>query len=308
MWGNLNWNGIALLATGIATGWSLVNYLVVAENQVRGQMRRLILAIAGASLVLGLLLWSSGWRAAITGGMIFALSAVVAYAANAKQVSGGEKRSVEIVADPYEQMAPGSLRGILLISHAEPARYDGFEYWSNLINSDPELSRRSWLSKPWLYARIRRAYRTMEQGHPGARFVESLAHSLQVELGSDVRIHPVGLVGNQLAKALRALVREGCSQLDLIPLELSEADLEKLHQQVARSRVREYGVRITYHPTMSLAVLSPSAIEARSQRLFRGQRLPEIGPCKDYTEQILRMLAHSTKSPAGIHLGAVNDS
>jgi hypothetical protein len=81
------WNRVVLLATGMAFGWNLVNYFTVAPARREAQRLRIIVsAMIGVALIISL--GMQEWQAAAVGSVVFLGTALIAYAANARQAAG----------------------------------------------------------------------------------------------------------------------------------------------------------------------------------------------------------------------------
>jgi len=80
------WNEVILLASGLGLGWSLVNLMVCPAEQVRSNL--LTLTLAGcAGLVMVVWLAVSSLSSGLAAVLVVLGTAVIAYAANARQAN-----------------------------------------------------------------------------------------------------------------------------------------------------------------------------------------------------------------------------
>ncbi|NLG51039.1 MAG: hypothetical protein GX552_13110, partial [Chloroflexi bacterium] len=280
------WNRVALLAAGVAFGWSLVNYWTVAAHEVRTQRIRLIISALVAALVIVLLAVESA-QAAIAGAFVFLFSAVVAYAGNAKQVSKVEQDIPYVTPERPLESDPRTV--VLLITEGEPQEYDGSETWARRFKRREAQNKPvpNWFVRPLAYARIRQAYQAMGGQNPFAVQLGRLSASLQEQLGDAYRVELVYLDAKpRLATLLYRLAENGAMQITLIPISLQDR-IDEMYAHVTRSRVREIGVRVQRAATLELTAWSNAAYEARMDRFTQGE---PVVPGETWDEQTLEEL------------------
>jgi hypothetical protein len=287
------WNRVALLAAGVAFGWSLVNYWTVAAHEVRAQRVRLIISALVAALVIVLLAVESA-QAAIAGACVFLFSAVVAYAGNAKQVSKVEQDIPYVTPERPLESDPRTV--VLLITEGEPQEYDGSETWARRFKRREAQNKPvpNWFVRPLAYARIRQAYQAMGGQNPFAVQLGRLSASLQEQLGDAYRVELVYLDAKpRLATLLYRLAENGAMQITLIPISLQDR-IDEMYAHVTRSRVREIGVRVQRAATLELTAWSNAAYEARMDRFTQGE---PVVPGETWDEQTLEELRARVAPP-----------
>lgn len=287
------WNRVALLAAGVAFGWSLVNYWTVAAHEVRTQRIRLIISALVAALVIVLLAVESA-QAAIAGAFVFLFSAVVAYAGNAKQVSKVEQDIPYVTPERPLESDPRTV--VLLITEGEPQEYDGSETWARRFKRREAQNKPvpNWFVRPLAYARIRQAYQAMGGQNPFAVQLGRLSASLQEQLGDAYRVELVYLDAKpRLATLLYRLAEDGAMQITLIPISLQDR-IDEMYAHVTRSRVREIGVRVQRAATLELTAWSNAAYEARMDRFTQGE---PVVPGETWDEQTLEELRARVAPP-----------
>ncbi len=290
------WNRVFLLASGFAFGWTLVSYLTAPLAQVRDRLVQLALSLAVGLVVIGLMGFSSA-RSGLAGGFVFALSALVAYAGNARQTSRVEEPSpleqAPIQPPPHVHLGPSSDRpehpqevriAIVLVSEGEPVEYDGPKPWARRFQ---ELAASGepvphWFVRPFTYARIRSAYRAMGGRNPLNASLNSLAKQLERQLGAGCVVRAAYLrAAPALADSLVHLAEEGYMHIVLVPIGFERDPKEALRVEVIRSRVREAGVQVTYAAPLETAVWAPGPRTERLRQLAQGIAVPpppEPGP------------------------------
>lgn len=264
------WNRVALLAAGVAFGWTLVNYWTVAAQEVRTQRARLLISALVAALVIVLLAVDTA-QAAIAGAFVFLFSAVVAYAGNAKQVSKVEQ-DIPLIT-PERPLETDPRMTVLLVTDGEPQEYDGPNPWARRFKRREAQHKPvpNWFVRPLAYARIRRAYQAMGGQNPFAVQLVRLSASLQERMGGGYRVELVHLdTKPRLAPRLYRLAEDGFTQMTLIPISLQDRT-EEMYEHVTNSRVREIGVRVHRAAALELAPWSTEAYEARMDRFLQGE-------------------------------------
>ncbi|MFH1086205.1 MAG: hypothetical protein V1772_10640 [Chloroflexota bacterium] len=270
------WNRVVLLAAGLAFGWSLVNRMTVPTGDKPVQATRLALAAGAAALVVALLARASA-QAAVEGSLVWLFSALVAYAANAKQAS---RVQAWLPMDrPERGPATGARARVLLVHAGEPETYGGPAPWAEALAAAQARGERisHWLARPRTYARIRAAY---EQAGASDLHQElrALASAVRVELGEGVSVsltelHPRPAV----ARLLTRLATEGAPRAVLVPLALDEAEMTTLREQVGASQVREVGLPVSYTPIYQAPALAVGAYAPRWARLIAGEPTAPLG-------------------------------
>lgn len=261
------WNRVLLLASGLACGWMIVHMWSVADQDIRGQRTRLIL---GAAAGLGLVVWLS-WNvfsAGLLGLGVFGITALIAYAANARQVNRVGHALPPRVPKMPEHLHLGTV--VLLITSAEPAHYTGPSYWAWALRQYPLAPH--WFLWPNRYARIRQAYRVMGGAHPLDAILGSLATSLANYLNapSAMRYAYLGEERAFLADLVN-LAEEGFNRLVLVPLEDEKEVGNRLHDLVIRSGIADTPLAITYAQPLNLAATAKTQREKRLASLLKGE-------------------------------------
>ena len=302
------WNRVALLCAGVAFGWSIVHWLTVPLAQVSGQRTRIWLSMAFAAVVLVLLALESP-GAALAGGLVFALSAIVAYSAHAKQVASPKPpesslyRPTTFAAPPANSDAQpdGTTQPstptiastlVLVVAGGEPVAYQGPTGWAKRYrrHSAKGGSPVNWFTFPFLLARVRRAYGDMGDQNPYGQRFHSLASELGERLPPDYavvtnRLDSEPLVEERLARPETS----ACHLLIVIPVELDDDDMATLRESITPSRLREKGLTIKYLPVASIASPGDPTAGERLALLARAQvpPPPHHTPC-EITRQLAR--------------------
>lgn len=246
-------NRVFLLISGFAFGWTAVQCLTAPADKLRGQWAGLALSLAAG----GLMIASLGVASPAAGGAAlgtFFVSALVAYAGHARQinkpVASPERRK------PERPIARDARCAVLLVCDGPPRTYDDPAAWAKWLRHAEAEGRPMphWFVHPWIYARIRAAYRAMGGQHPFHAAMEELVQALQTRLGVGYCCQPAYLYAEpRLLDALVRLTEQGLSAIVLIPLGLEDAH-PKLRAQVVESRVIEIGVRVNYAPALEIGL------------------------------------------------------
>lgn len=254
----------------MALGWTLVNYWTASPGRVRVHQVRMIVSLAAGALVVALLGLTMP-QAALTGVFVFALSALVAYAGNAKQVSR--------LPDPPNLSAPGNPAtpdervAVLLVNEGEPTAYDGPLTWARRFRvlESADVSIPHWFVRPLTYARIRSAYRSMDAAHTLDGTISTLAKELERALGSAYLVQCAGLFTSPtLSVSLNRLAKGGIRRIIILPLGMDEAAPEVIREQVSASRVREAGVAVSYAAPLSHWPWPATSYAERMRQLSQG--------------------------------------
>jgi len=274
------WNRVALLASGFLLGWTLVRYWTVPRAEVHTQVLRLGVALAlGAAVVA--LLTADSLAAGAAGSAVYAISALVAYAGNARQLNRGEEPTP--LPRPSPAGAETGRRGIVLVSCHEPPTYDGPAYWAWRLRRREREGKPvpHWFARPRCYARIRSAYQGLEErASPQAAAtddaLERAGRALDALLGGDCRVATARLAASpSVSQVLAGLAADGVTRLIVQPLDVPPDALDVLRAAVTQSRVREAGVRVTL--AEPLPVPGWDHHEERLEQWIRG-RAPELLP------------------------------
>ena len=268
------WNRVFLLASGFLFGWSLVRYWTVPRAQMRTHALRLGIAVAIGGAVI-VLLGLESLQAAAAGVLVFAISAVIAYAGNARQVSRVEEPAP--VPRPTSTAINAPRWGVVLVSCLEPPTYDGPDYWAwRLRRRQGEDGRvPHWFVRPRVFARIRTAYHALVNGDDpnGSAPSDALGRvgqTLEALLGGEYRVETARIgVPLALARALTDMAGDGVTHVIVQPLQVSPGAVDTVREAVTHSRVREAGVRVTVADP--LPVLAWDGIERRLDAWMAGR-------------------------------------
>lgn len=288
------WNRVALLATGVAFGWTLV-HLACAPRAELGRLRvRLTLSLLAAAVVIVLLGWydpASGWM----GAAVFVVSAAVAYAANAKQVS---KEPALALPRGMGQPAEASAQtGVLLVSDTEPRAYGGPAYWAHLMRRRQADGQAvpHWLLRPWAYGRIRSAYGATEAPQP----LDEACQALAQLLGDAFRVQHARLAAPPTVRnALGEWADAGLRHVLVIPLGLSTLGQEQCLDQITLSRARERGVRVVLTPAVDLSPWRYDPPESRLQTWMAGRVPAPSGDLPALVKELARLVGQAGAAPA----------
>ncbi len=281
------WNRVLLLAFGMATGWSLVNYWVAPPAQIRSRVAQF-----GLSLALGLavVVWMGmdAVESGVAGVLAFAFCALVAYAANARHID--HVLDAPALPKPTDPLVRDSRLAVVLTADIEPDAYDGPTFWARRFHQATSRGARTphWFVRPRIYARIRTAYAQMGGHHPVWLVLEQAACALGQRLGGGYLVRVAALYADPtLADALTEWFDLGLTHFALLPLG-EELDREALSEQVACSRVRELGVKVQYLAPLSGSSWSLGQPDERLARLAAGH-MAQVQPIEP---QVLDELCH----------------
>jgi hypothetical protein len=216
--------------------------------------------------------------AGLVGAAIDFLCALLAYAANAKQVSR------QMVSPSFDR-PPLSLdrderTAVMLVTWREPARYDGPAFWARSFRACADRRQHipHWFLRPWVYRRIRAAYRAMGDLNPTADWYARLAECLQGQLGTAYRVSEASLLEAGPSAGLYRLAAEGVHRVILLPLGQAVESQALLREQAILSHGAEVGMAVLFAPaTEALAAIRPAIPFAdRFGQLARG--LPLVAP------------------------------
>ena len=285
------WNRVLLLASGMATGWTLVHLLTVSPEQRRQQATRFVLGLALGGVAIGLLTLSSP-QAGLAGASVFMFSALVAYAANARQVS--KVVSPPLLPIPGATSARDEWTVVLLVFAGQPEQYRDPGPWARQLRRRAKRGQAvpHWFVQPVVYSRIRAAYVHMGNRNPQQALVDGLAAELEARLGDDHTVASVLATGPLIAEDLAELAASGLRRIILVPIGFQSDVRQQLEAEVARSRIRELGTKVLYAAAPALARWSPSVQVEQLLTLAEGQPLPEPKPIRadenDVLEEVVR--------------------
>jgi hypothetical protein len=247
------WNRVVLLSCGMVVGWGLANYWSCAPADMPRHRYRVRLALAVA---LGLSVWigsddvSSGFAAML----IVALSALVAYAARARQIASLAGGAPAPAPGDREQV---SRPAVVVVTHALPEAYTGPEYWAACLHrqSVSAHKRPNWFTAPLTVRRIRSAYLQMGSAPASYLALAGLVNRLRAQLPPEVVMlsaHPYA--APSLDSQLSVLAARAASLILIAPIDLEESDRDDLSRQIAGSSTERRGVRVELLPRVRFGV------------------------------------------------------
>jgi len=241
------WNRVALLILGMAFGWSLAHYWSAPTPRLSTQRTRLIASLV-LTVIMVAVLASRSLAAGVAAVLVFAFSAAVAYAGNAKQVAKVETDTLA-QPQPARPMEWDNRVAVVLVAGAEPARYEGPDVWARRLAkheiAPPLLAH--WLARPRQYGRIRAAYEAIGGQHPTDAHLKDLAARVTERLGEGFMASVAYIESPPLLRQhLADLAAHGTREIALLPLECGENARAVLRGQVTISRAREIGVGVHY--------------------------------------------------------------
>lgn len=288
----------------MAIGWGLANYWTCSpKDMARHRYRVSLGAVVGCALCLWIA-WDDP-ASGIIALVIVALTAVVSYAARARQISSVVDRATP---QPAADVLPGAARAVVLISHALPGTYTGPEHWVWYLRkprgaAEPD---RGWFSRPRTLQRIRGAYQRL--GSPPGPYLAlaALQERLQAQLGPEVAVaqaHPYA--APRLETQLVALASQGISAAVVVPIDLDDASEAQLGQQIAQSRVEERGVHVDRLGNTHMDVWGEQRAIEQVDALLRGQSLPDpIDPPVERLEALAKAIGeHLSTLPTPSYQG-----
>jgi hypothetical protein len=272
----------------------IVHTWSVADHDLKGQRIRLILGVLAG---LGLIVWLSWsvFSAGLIGLAIFGFTALIAYAANARQVNKVGHALPPRVPKIPEQRNAGTV--LLLLTSAEPAHYNGPAYWAWALRQYPLAPH--WFLWPRKYARIRQAYRAMGGTHPLDATLSSLLSSIGANLNdsSSVRYAYLGEERSFLAVLVK-LAEEGFSRLILASLEDESGTVERLRDLVTRAGIIDNTLDVTYVRPLHLSVTAKNLREERLARLLEGKAVTLANVDSSEVKVLVAQLSGYSYAPA----------
>jgi len=315
------WNRVFLLASGFAFGWILVSCLTAPLAQIKAHLTQLALSLVVGLAVIGFMALSSP-QSGIAGGLVLTLSALVAYAGNARQIGKAEglpplgqvlihptvneDQNLSIgqalihptvnedqnlsIDRPERPLAQDPRIAVVLVLEGEPVEYDGPKPWARRFG---ELAASGvpvphWLVRPFSYARIRAAYRAMGGRNPFNDSAARLAKQLEGQLGAGYCVQDAYLAAAPaLVDVLVRLAEGGLARVALVPISFEGDPQEALRSEVVRSRVREVGAQVVYASPLGTMVWSTGP---RAQRLRQLVRSIPLSPPPEPDPRALELL------------------
>jgi hypothetical protein len=234
-------------------GWGLANYWSCAPADMPRHRYRIRLASVVA-LALAIWIGSDEVLSGLSAMVIVALSASVAYAGRARQISSlGGGTGAATPADPEQ----GQSTAVVVVTHALPEAYTGPEYWAACLShrSASAHQRPNWFTAPLAVRRIRSTYLQMGSAPASFTALAELVNRLQARLPPEVLVqsaHPYAVpsVDSQLA----VLTGRAASLSLIVPIDLEESDRDDLSRQIASSGIERRGVRVEVLPHVRIGV------------------------------------------------------
>ena len=298
------WNRVFLLASGFAFGWILVSCLTAPLAQIKAHLIQLALSLAVGLAMIGFMALSSP-QSGIAGGLVLTLSALVAYAGNARQIGKAEElpplgqvlihptvnENQNLSIDrPERPLAQDPRIAVVLVLEGEPVEYDGPKPWARRFGemAASGVPVPHWLVRPFSYARIRAAYRAMGGRNPFNDSAARLAKQLEGQLGAGYCVQDAYLAAAPaLVDVLVRLAEGGLARVALVPISFEGDPQEALRSEVVRSRVREVGAQVVYASPLGTMVWSTGP---RAQRLRQLVRSIPLSPPPEPDPRALELL------------------
>jgi len=268
----------------MAFGWSLVHYASAAPDRQRTYGGRMIAALV-VSAVLIVWLGVTSLSASLVALFVLLLIALVAYAANAKQVSRlPEPEPLERPLAPLEGQHGVAL---LLVLPGEPRSYDGPAHWARRLRDRAAVGQRipHWFVRPWAYERIRRAYQRMGGQNPLCSALDGLLGELKARLPQVEFLGKAYLdIPPMLAGELLRLAQQGLARIVLVPVGFGRDPADTLRDEITRTRVREIGAQVEIAPPLQAGLWPWEASAIALDRLLRGE--PLAAPAAPSEQQV----------------------
>lgn len=287
------WNRVILLLSGVAFGWNLVHLASAPREDLPAL--RLALALSGAAGVgLAALIGLRNPAAGLLALAVMIGSAFVAYAANAKQVN--RPPTPPLLHGAITPESQDDRTGILLVVGGEPAHYEGPSFWAWWSKVSTTASKIHWFLAPWRFGRIRRVYASMGGTSPLANAVERLGEQLSTTLGERYLVRYTRLFASPPVRdSLAELAQGGLKYVVIVPLAQPFAYQEALQEQMALSRVREAGMRLTVTPLIAGEEWLGMSPAQRLDNLLEGIAPPAPFEKGDLAHEIARVVQHAEK-------------
>lgn len=274
------WNRVVLLVAGVACGWSLVHWASAAAER---QLTHLLRWIAGLVVGVGLAAWlgAGSPAAGVLALFVFAGAALVAWAANARQVS--RVAAPEPLAAPQRPLEGQQGQAVLLVLLGEPAAYDGPAHWAQRLQQRAQAGGAAphWFVRPWAYRRTRHAYRAMGDANPQRAAIDGLLSRLKARLPQVDLLEAAWLYTTpSLADTLTRLGERGLKRIVLAPVD-AQVPATVLREEATRTRLREIGVQVAVAEPLEAGLWPLLHGDAALDRLLRGEPLPAPTPPDD---------------------------
>ncbi len=288
------WNRVVLLLSGVAFGWSLVHYASAPEEDFPA-LRWGLIASGGIGLVLAVVIGLSNPVAGLLALLVLGLSALVAYAANAKQVS--RPPAPPLLHGAITPQTQDHRTGLILVFGGEPARYEGPAFWAWWLKTSPSAKRANWFLNPWRFGRIRRAYRAMGGASPLQTAIEGLIEQLKGALGEGYVVRYARLFASPPVRdALAQLAEAGLTRTIVLPIAQAFAYSPALNEQVALSRAREAGMRVIIAPPIAAEGWLGAPPAQRLDALLAGTIPPPPNGEAAPTLEIIQAVEHAERA------------
>lgn len=287
------WNRVILLLSGVAFGWSLVHYASAPQEDLPALRVGLMLS-GGIGIALAIVIGLGNPMAGLLALFVLAASALVAYAANAKQVN--RPPAPPLLHGVITPRAEEERTGILLVIGGEPARYEGPAFWAWWLKTGPSAKRPHWFLTPWRFGHIRRAYYAMGGASPVESAVGRLIERLEKVLGEGYVVRPARLFASPPVRdALAQLAEEGFKRTLIVPIGQAFAYQPILNEQIALSRARETGMRITATPPIAAEGWLGMPAAQRLDALLEGTMPPSPGEEEPLALEIAQAVQRAEK-------------
>jgi len=237
------WNRVVLLLCGISLGWNLVDYFVLPSDRARRYGLRALVSGAVGVAVSVWLVPASGLAGLTMGLTVLALSAFLAYAGHAREISRVEEPLPRALPERSSTAEPRT--AVVLVADGEPDQYDGPGAWAPRFRRREAAGRPvpGWLSRPRALARVRSVYERLPAEDRAGAFLNGVAGRLESELGEGyVCCAALSDGPPSLASVIAHLAEAGHRRVLLIVCDDDPGVATYLRDEVTRSRVRELGV------------------------------------------------------------------
>ncbi len=265
------WNRVALSALGMAFGWNLVNYWTVAWDDRGRYLYRIIISLAGAILLVGLLA-TLGAAPGILAIIILSFAALVAYAARAKMLG---KENADQGHEKVHAEAQGHGAALIVVAETEPKEYDGPAPWVRYLGLRQAVLGRSphWFIRPYLLRRVRDTFRAAgpDTGSASAmsHLCAYLSNRLQIET---YPAHP--WASPDVTESLRQVVRAGYEHIIVLPIDLDPVSEVDLGQQIDRVGIVQQAPVVEILPNLVADIWWPERVDAAVETRLQGMPPP----------------------------------
>lgn len=288
------WNRVILLLSGVAFGWSLVHYASAPREDLPA-LRLALIASGAIGVGLAMLIGLGDLTTGVLALFVMTTSALVAYAANAKQVNR----------PPISPLLHGAITptsqddrtGVLLVIGGEPARYEGPAFWAWWSKISPSAPRCHWFLAPWRFGRVRKVYAEMGNLSPLASASEKLCQQLGVALGEGYAVYDARLFSSPTVRdRLAEMAEKGLKRAILVPIAQAFDYQKTLDEQIALSRVREVGMRLLVTDPIAAEKWLGMPPAQRLDAFWEGTTPPVPAEPKELAQQIAKAILHAQNS------------